>query len=98
MRTAERVLELFDGDETAIQQQGRVAGSALRVHQALKERPITSLRGVSDRTGLSPPGAASGMRVLEGLGIAREMTGQIRDRRYGYERYIAILNEGAEPL
>jgi hypothetical protein len=38
------------------------------------------------------------MRVLEGLGIAREMTGQIRDRRYGYERYIAILNEGAEPL
>ena len=98
VRTAERVLELFDGDEAAIQQQGRVAGSALRVHQALKERPITSLRGVSDRTGLSPPGAASGMRVLEGLGIAKEMTGQIRDRRYGYERYIAILNEGAEPL
>ena len=96
--TAERVLELFDGDEAAIQQQGRAAGSALRVHQVLKERPITSLRGVSDRTGLSPPGAASGMRVLEGLGIANEITGQIRDRRYGYERYIAILNEGTEPL
>ena len=37
--TAESLLALFDQDEAQIQAQGRRAGSALRVHQAMKERP-----------------------------------------------------------
>ncbi len=96
--TAERLLSLFDGDEVLIQQQGRPAGSALRVHQALKERPILSLRNISDRTGLSLPAVTAGTRLLERLGMVRELTGQTRDRRYGYRDYIDILNEGADPL
>ena len=96
--TAERLLSLFDEDAASIQQQGRAAGSALRVHQALKERPITSLRDVSTFTGLSLPAATSGMALLERLGITRELTGQMRDRRFGYHQYMAILNEGTEPI
>ena len=96
--TAERLLSLFDEDAASIQQQGRAAGSALRVHQALKERPITSLRDVSKSTGLSLPAAASGMGLLEHLGVTRELTGQARDRRFAYHDYLAILNEGTEPI
>ena len=96
--TAERLLSLFDEDAASVQQQGRAAGSALRVHQALKERPITSLRDVSTFTGLSLPAATSGMALLERLGITRELTGQMRDRRFGYHQYMAILNEGTEPI
>ena len=96
--TAERLLSLFDKDAASIQQQGRAAGSALRVHQALKERPITSLRDVSTFTGLSLPAATSGMALLERLGITQELTGQMRDRRFGYHQYMAILNEGTEPI
>ena len=96
--TAERLLALFDEDEKRIQQQGRRAGSALRVHQALKERPIISLREVVKRTGLTLPTAGSGMQVLEGLGISLELTGLPRDRRYAYQQYIDILSEGTEPL
>lgn len=96
--TAERLLALFDEDEKRIQQQGRRAGSALRVHQALKERPIISLREVVNRTGLTLPTAGSGMQVLEGLEISRELTGLPRDRRYAYQQYIDILSEGTEPL
>ena len=77
---------------------GRAAGSALRVHQALKERPITSLQSVADRAGLSYHTAASGMRTLESLGVARELTGQRRGRLYGYQDYLAIMSEGTEPL
>ena len=96
--TAEQLLDLFDIDQAAIELQGRRAGSALRVHQALKERPIVSLRDVADRTGLTLPTATSGMQLLEDLNISREITGQTRDRKYAYQRYIEILSEGTEPL
>lgn len=96
--TAERLLALFDEDEGHTQQQGRRAGSALRVHQALKERPIISLRNVTERTGLTLPTAGAGMQVLEELGIVQELTGLRRNRIYGYQKYIEILSEGTEPL
>lgn len=96
--TAERLLDLFAEDESSIQQQGRRAGSALRVHQALKERPIISLRDVTERTGLTLPTAGAGMQLLADIGIASEITGQPRDRRYAYQRYIEIMSEGTEPL
>jgi hypothetical protein len=30
--------------------------------------------------------------------VAHELTGRQRDRVYAYDRYLAILNEGTEPL
>jgi hypothetical protein len=36
------------------------------------------------------------MQVLERLGVARELTGKRRKRLFGYDRYVAILNEGTE--
>jgi Fic family protein len=96
--TAQQLVALFQEHRDRIQQQGRAAGSALRVHQALKERPITSLLEVSRRAGVSFPAASSGMKTLIDLGIARELTGKRRNRMFGYDRYLAILNEGMEPL
>ena len=96
--TARRLLDLFEEDASSIQQQGRTASSALRVHKALQERPITSLQEVGRRARLASTAATTGMRVLENLGIAVEITGRERDRRYGYQRYINILSEGTEPL
>jgi len=94
--TAERIVGMFQQDQARIQEQGRTAGSALRVHQVLKERPVTSLQAVASGTGLSFPAASSGMRTLESLGIARELTGKRRNRLFGYDQYIAILSEGTE--
>ena len=96
--TARQLLDLFNEDASRIQQQGRSASSALRVHRALQERPVTSLREAGDRVGLASTATTTGMRVLESLGIASEITGRERDRRYGYQRYIEILSEGTEPL
>ena len=91
--TARQLLDLFEEDASSIQQQGRTASSALRVHKALQERPITSLQEVGRRAGLASTAATTGMRVLEELGIAQEITGRERDRRYSYQRYIDILSE-----
>jgi Fic family protein len=96
--TAQRLMTLFQKDQARVQERGRVAGSALRVHQVLKERPIISLQEARRRAGLSFPAASSGMKVLTDLGIARELTGRKRSRLFGYDRYMAILSEGTEPL
>ena len=96
--TARQLLDLFEKDALQIQNQGRAASSALRVHKALQERPITSLQEVGRRSGLASTASTNGMRVLEDLEITREITGRERDRRYAYQRYIDILSEGTEPL
>jgi hypothetical protein len=38
------------------------------------------------------------METLLSLGIARELTGQKRHHLFAYDHYLAILNEGTEPL
>lgn len=50
------------------------------------------------RTGLTFPTVAKGMTALVELGIARELTGHRRNRLFSYQRYLAILSEGTEPL
>jgi Fic family protein len=98
VQTAQRLLTLFQEDHNRIQEGGRAGGSALRVHGVMRERPLATLREVSAKTGLSFPAASSGMKVLTKLRIARELTGRKRDRIFAYDRYLAILNEGTEPL
>jgi Fic family protein len=94
--TAQRLAAMFEDDRRQIEPAGRRSGSALRVHEALKARPILSLPAICDATGLSFPAASSGMDLLAGLGIARELTGKRRNRLFVYDRYLAILNEGME--
>jgi Fic family protein len=96
--TARLLTGLFSDDRERIRPRGRVAGSALRVHDALKARPVTSMQELSARTSLSLPAVTAGLDVLIDLGIARELTGKKRNRVFAYDRYLAILNEGTEPL
>ena len=96
--TTRRLGSLFKEDGARIEKQGRAAGSALRVHLALRERPVSTLPEVRRRTGLSFPAASSGMERLVRLRIARELTGKKRDRVFAYDRYLAILSEGTEPM
>jgi len=95
--TADRLGEMFQQDRSRIEAAGRRAGSALRVHETLKARPIQSVSSICASTGLSFPAASSAMNLLVEIGIARELTGKRRNRVFLYDRYIAILNEGTEP-
>jgi Fic family protein len=94
--TVERLGVVFAEDVALVQRRGRRAGSALRVHQALKARPIQSMSALCASTGLSFPAVSSAMDLLLELGIARELTGKRRNRLFLYDRYLAILNEGTE--
>jgi len=98
VETAQRLVALFEDDAQAIQHTQRAASTALRVFHALCQRPILTLKQVCERTGLSFPAVSRGMQALLRLGIAREITGHERRRMFAYDRYLAILNEGTEPL
>jgi Fic family protein len=98
IETAKRMVNLFDKDRQKILSVGKVAGSALRVHYAIQQKPILPIAKVSVMTGLTVPTVTSCLLALEKLGIVRELTGQRRRRLFGYDEYIRILNEGTESL
>jgi hypothetical protein len=47
---------------------------------------------------MSFPTAGKAMQNLVSIGIARELTGQRRNRVFVYDAYLGILNEGGQPL
>ena len=94
--TARTASDTIRDDRSRIGRQGRRAGSALRLHQSLVERPIGGIRHLARRTGLSTPTVATVLRLLEELDIVREITGRQRGKVFAYERYLAVLREGTE--
>jgi Fic family protein len=98
VQTAQRLVKLFRDDATRIQELGRITATGLRTHDALRARPILTLKEICKRTGISFPAAAKGMAALTKLGITRELTGKQRNRVFVYDKYLSILNEGTEPL
>ena len=95
--TAQRLSRMFENDRHRLQTAGgRRAGTALRVHDALKSRPILSLPVACRDTELTFHTVASAMGLLVRQGIAREITGKRRDRLFVYDQYLSILNEGTE--
>jgi Fic family protein len=96
--TARRLVALFDEDTRRLQQSGRSAANALRVLAALRHRPLLSLPQLCQLSGMTFPTANKTMALLVEAGIARELTGQRRNRIFSYDAYLSILNEGGEPL
>jgi Fic family protein len=98
VETAQRLVTLYKEDTNRVQTNGRSAATMLRVLQVLHERPVLTLNEVSRRAGLSFPTASKGMAGLVEAGVARELTGNRRNRVFAYDRYLAILAEGTEPI
>jgi Fic family protein len=96
--TALRLLALMREDRTRIQETGRPGSAAEHVFSAMCERPIMTINEAGRRHGVSFPTASKGMDRLMEIGIVRELTGKRRNRVYAYDRYLAILSEGTEPL
>lgn len=95
---ARRILTLMESDRRKIEQIGRPATSALRVHQYVQIHPILSIASAAEKVGISFPTAAAAVDHLSRLGILREISGKRRNRLFAYGAYLDILNEGTEPL
>ena len=93
---AQKLWALFDRDRRRIQEQGKIAGTALRVHDLLQQRPIISITAACKALDLTHPAVSKSLRKLEKMNIVREITGRQRNRLYRYESYMNVLNEGLE--
>jgi Fic family protein len=99
VQTAKRLVDLFQQDTRRVTTLGgRAAPNLLRVLDALRQRPLCSLKQLCVSHGMSFPTASKAMQTLVSQGLAREMTGQQRNRVFVYDAYLNILNEGGEPL
>lgn len=98
VQTARRLVDLFAEDTRRVEHTGRRASNALRVHTALRHRPVLTLQYLCRHQKMTFPTASKAMQILIDTGIARELTGQRRNRVFVYHAYLNILNEGGEPL
>ena len=96
--TAGRIIDLIETDRKRLDGLGRSAASALRVFHHLQTQPIVSVPMLSKALDLTAPTIRKSVGHLVDNGILREVTGKQRDRRFVYDKYLNILNEGTEPL
>jgi Fic family protein len=98
VKAARSVLQLFAEDREKIEELGRAASSAIRVHEVMQRKPILSIAFAAGQTGLTHPTVTKALQNLEKLGVTRELTGRQRDRLFVYSDYVQLLNEGTQPL
>ncbi|MDQ0327672.1 Fic family protein [Rhodopseudomonas julia] len=95
---ATRIVDLFKEDRERITNESDRAGSALRIHELFQQNPFLSSNQLVEKTGLSAPTVNAALAELEKMGIVEEITGRKRGRVFSYQRYLAILSEGTDPL
>jgi Fic family protein len=93
---ARKLSEIAATDQRRIQEIGRPAGSALRVHQVFLRKPLQSIQSLSRETRLSAPTVTAALQALQKIGVVKEITGHKRNRFYCYKKYLDILSQGTE--
>ena len=78
---------------------GRTAANGQRLLSLLEEHPILDTAFIAARLDIGRSTASSLVKSFEELGILRPLDeSRQRYRQYGYEEYLSILREDAEPI
>jgi Fic family protein len=96
--TTRQIVSLVNEDRRNIQELGRAAGSASRLHEIAVNAIAFNTTEATERLDLTLPTVLNAAGKLEELGILREATGRRRNRLYVYQRYLNLLAEGMEPI
>ena len=94
--TVQRLRDMSQHDKNRIAGLGRAAGSTLRIHQAMMERPIATSKWLVDKTGITSATVNRALENLTKLNIVKELTAQKRNRLFCYVEYMQIMSEGTE--
>lgn len=93
--TARRVLTLREEHRSTITENfGRAAANGHRVLEHLYLHPIVSVVEVQELIGTTYPAANELVSRLEVHGILKEITGQVRNRKFTYQSYINLFRDG----
>ena len=96
--TIEKINGLFEKDMLMIDALGKARFSVEKVFEHLKKLPQVSVAVLSQELKMSEPTARVALQHLQQLNIVEEISGKKRNRTYVYKKYLAILEQGTEPL
>ena len=86
------VASLVCADRRLLLSSPKAGPASYRLFELLPLMPRFTVEHVRRKLETSFPTANAAVKVLEDLGIVREMTGQKSRRSYGYEAYVALLS------
>jgi Fic family protein len=93
-RTARAIVNLRENDRRKIVDElGRVAGNALRIHESLFPYPIVTVNTEAEALGVSFTAANRLIDRLVEIGILKEITGHARNRVFSYAAYIDLFSD-----
>lgn len=96
VESATKILRVFAEDRRKVEELGRTAASALRVHELLQKKPIISVPMASAELKLTAPTVRNSIEKLKEIGLVKEITGKKRDRLFSYQSYLDILQADTE--
>jgi Fic family protein len=92
--TVEATLALFERDRAKVMSgRGRNLANVLRVYDYAREKAVVAVPETQRALSISQPTVNSAINALQELGILREMTGKLRDRRYVYAEYVNLMSD-----
>ncbi|MFH1333955.1 MAG: Fic family protein [Pseudomonadota bacterium] len=94
IQTARKIIDLIASDRKKIESFGRSRLTVFNVHQYLEKHPVTDIKQIAQSCHLARPTVTKSIKALETLDIVKEMTGKAWGKRYVYQEYLDILNDG----
>jgi len=92
--TARAIVDRREADRGKIVDQlGRVAGNALKVHELLFKFPLISVNPIAEMLDVSFTSANRLIDRLVEIGILVEVTGNVRNRVFHYAQYINLFSD-----
>jgi len=89
-----RLVALDERDRRRIQELGRAASSAARVHEIAVREIVFRIPQVARALESNEVTVGKAARNLEKLGIVTETTGRSRNKRFVYDEYLRVIEEG----
>lgn len=91
-RSVIAIATLLSNDRQRLLESPKAGTASYRLFEMLPMMPRFNIERVRKRLETSFPTASAAVKVLEDLGIVVEMTGQKKNRSYGYQAYIEQLS------
>ena len=85
------IASLVSADRRRLLDSPKAGPASYRLFEMLPMKPRFTVEQVRNKLGVSFPTANAAVKVLEGLGIAAELTGQKQNRSYSYQSYIELM-------
>lgn len=94
--TAQNIVSLFENDEEKIKSLKKDTAGVLKTYNFLKKHPISNTKNIVKSSQSSLQTILRSLRILEEIGLVKELTGKHNNKIFIYKNYINIINQGTE--